>query len=304
MGAIRHGGASAWMGMLVRLAAPISSKLAFKIPVNQEYSIEKIRGVFIICPPRSGGTAIYQAISHALPAIPLTNGHVLFLSHGSRIYRRYKQSDDAFPAQFDNFNGYTSKLYGVNEGNEFFSWTQNPKDLQENFCRLNALLGPKDDECIVLKNVRTYENIQSFYKASQDSGIIFLRVKRDIQKIIESSLKVYRRTGVFHPIPKELQGRKISDPVRFAVEQISSIEKEIDRQLENIPEERKIEFSYEDFCEDPYKFIDDIAVNHLGFSRDDVRHIPAIDNMRVSKKQKVSEDTGKRISELLKNQLK
>ena len=304
IGAIRHGGAAAWMGILVRMAAPITSKIAFSLPLRKSPDIHSVKGVFIFCPPRSGGTAIYQAISHALPSMPLTNGHVLFLKLGSHIYRKFKKSKNAMPAEFNNFNGYTSSLHGVNEGNEFFTWPKVNKNLEKNFLKLTALLGPIENESIVLKNVRTYENIASIYKACSQTGILFVRVKRNPQKIIESSLKVFRRTGVFHPIPNELQGTQIEDPVRFAVKQITLIEKVIDEQLENIPDSRKYVIAYEEFCDDPYTFIEEIALNYLGYSKSDIRHVPAIENMHVSSKQKVPDETVERISVLLKERLK
>jgi len=301
VGAIRNGGAAGRMGILVRGVAPITSWLTFHMLAPVRY-IEKVKGVFIVCPPRSGGTVIYQSIASALPGIPFTNAHVLFLRGGSGIVRKSRAKRKIADKRFKNYNGYTAALAGVNEGNEFLAWAYSQDSAEQkkkNFLKLLNVLSPMDMECVVMKNVRSFEVLDKIYAASTGSNFVFVRVKRDLQKVIESTVREYYDSGSFHPVPRQLENSNINDPIEFAVKQITQIESTLDEKFAKIPKASKYLINYEEFCQYPYRSLIDLATNYLGLAEGDINKTAAIDNIQRSNRSRVSEADSRKIIKVL-----
>ena len=213
-----------------------------------------------------------------------------------------KVNDSGKKVVFNNYNGYTAGLLDVNEGNNIFSWahkSENPGFLISNFDKLLSKLNPEPNEVLVLKNNLAYDVIDRIYKAVDGKQFIFIRVQRDSQAIIESVVKVYEETKHFQPIPEKLRTADITDPIEFAYQQILIINSILDDQFNKIPEKLKFVIEYEDFCKNPYEYMEILAYKYLDLEKGCIRKCPALDSIRESSRVKVSSNESRRISDLL-----
>jgi hypothetical protein len=301
-GALKNGGAEAKMGILIHLLSPFTL-LFDSLPTGKSANnFENVKGVIICGPPRSGSTLIYQAITCALPSVPYTNLHALIPKHASNIIRRHKGRNLISRTQFKNYHGYTSGLFDVNEGNNIFSWAHKSEDskyLIKNFERIIEILNPNQEEVVTLKNNLAYDVIDRIHQATDGKQFIFIRVQRNIQAIIESVLKVYEETKHFQPIPESLLASEIVDPIEFACQQITTINSILDTQFNKIPERFKLVIQYEDFCINPYEFLEMLAYSYLDLKKGSIRKCRALDSIKVSGRVNCTGNETDRIREML-----
>lgn len=310
IGAIYSGHPAAFVGIIVKAISLITHRI--DPPFRRRSSAYSgqpplpIRCAFIVCPPRSGGTVIYQALTCALPSVYLSNVHALFPSLGTRLLRAgHKRLETR--QTFNNYCGYTSHLLDVYEGNEFFEWIhrippgisneEQNQYLRTEFGKVIKLLSPLPSESIILKNVRAYSAVAKLHHAIPE--IVFIRVRRDRQQVIESVVHAFHELGHFHPVPDSLRKMVIKDPIEFAFAQINTIEANLDEQFSLLPKSSQFEIPYEAFCERPHEFVEKLAYDFLKFPYGSVQRCPALTRLRPSTRCKVSGDERLKIQELI-----
>lgn len=309
--AICSGHPAAHLGIVIKAISPAThlvDRLFQQIgPGRLSQSPPHICCAFVVCPPRSGGTVIYQALTRALPSVYLSNAHALFPSLGTRLLRAGRERSKAHQS-FNNYYGYTSHLFDVYEGNEFFEWAhrvplgisgdEHNQYLRTEFDRLIELLSPLPSECVIFKNVRAYSAVKRLHRAVPE--IVFVRVRRDRGQVIESVVRAFHELGYFHPVPDSLLEMAIKDPIEFAFAQIEAIEARLDEQFAHLPQSARFEISYEEFCERPHEFIDKLAYDFLKFPQGSVRECAALARLRQSRRRKVLEAEKLKIQELVR----
>lgn len=257
--------------------------------------------LMIVSPPRSGSTIVYQVLARVIPCVYISNLHAIFPNFASYYLQKKKLFGENISG-FNNYYGYTSSINDVNEGNEFVdSILKNSADknsIRKRFIRFAKMMRATAQQPLIFKNVRNYSNILRLHEAVPE--IIFLRVKRETEQVIQSELKGYYELGTFHPVPKILNDSRIDDPIEFSVRQILEIEQEIDNQKKQIKQSAWVEWTYEDFCSDTLPMIENLIRDYLNMDLSCLRKEAISESLRVSNKTKVSEDETNRISLLLR----
>jgi hypothetical protein len=300
---------AAYLGIGIRAAAPITRLVddaLYLLSRNKpKVDISKIHCIFIVCPPRSGGTLVYQALSRTLPGIYISNIHALFPKMGSRMLRNFNRG--LSKNKFHNYYGYTSSLFDVYEGNELFEWAHRhsvkvpQKKLKDyyryQFQNLVNNLNPRQNECVIFKNARSYFIAKDLHTAIPE--LKFIRVKRNRNQIIESVVRAYHDLGYFHPVPHNLKNSSIKDPVEFAVAQIDEIEFTIDQHFNSLPSSSQFIIEYERFCESASQYINAIAYDFLHLPGGSVIECPALSSLEISKRKKVTDNERLKINSLM-----
>ena len=265
---------------------------------------EEVRCAFLVGPPRCGSTMVYQSLVATLPCIYMSNYHALFPRLGSSLLRRAGLAKEGW--ELRNCYGYAAGLKGVYEGNEYLDWLHSgtadcdaadARTVRARFMGLLNLLQPKPDESVILKNARSCFSVSRLHRAAPE--IVFVRIRRDTEAVVQSAVRAWREIGSFHPVPPSLRTTPIDDPVSFAVAQITGIEVELDRQFGALPKRCQIETDYESFCNRPYDFIECLATEYLGFKSQDVHRFDGLDSLQPSRTRKVSAEEAVRIRQLL-----
>ena len=308
VGAIRSRHPAVYLGLAVKALSPFTRRLDDLIlrwaASDLTHQPNLPRCLFIVCPPRSGGTVIYQALTRAIPSIYLSNAHALFPALATR-WLRSNRSQRRESQTFNNYYGYSSHLFDVYEGNEFFEWLHDPSDaihlsnqtLRLKFSRLIEQLSPLPTECVILKNARAYAAVAKLHGAVPE--ILFIRVKRERSQVVESVVRAFYELKSFHPVPPSLQETNITDPIEYAVAQIEAIEATLDEQFATLSPEARIEISYEAFCLDPYAFINTLTYDFLKFPPGSVQDSSALAQLKPSRRRKVSESDRVKIQSLI-----
>jgi len=257
--------------------------------------------LLVVGPPRSGSTIIYQVLVRAIPSVYISNMHFIFPRYAST----HMLKNNLFGAGlggFHNYYGHTAALYDVNEGNEpmdrLFQGSAVPDQIRQGFISFVENMQAEEGRPLIFKNAGAFGQLTDLHKAVPE--IAFLRIKRDPEQIIQSVVRAYHELGGFNPIPDALRHSTISDPVEFAVRQILEIERVIDAQRLEIDSHSWIEFSYEDFCRNPWPMIENLAANHLGIDLACLRR-NAVPKLQVSTRSKVSEEEARKIKSFLQS---
>lgn len=306
-GAIRSGHPAAYMGILLRLISPFSKpfdQILYRATVKKAQNFPKSTPcIMIVSPPRSGSTIIYQVLVRVIPSVYISNLHSLFPYCASR-YMSKKNRFGSITKPLNNYYGYTSNLYDVNEGNNLvanlFKGGTGIEKFRRNFISFIRFMKPDTERPLIFKNVRFYSRIYELHKYIPE--IIFLRIKRDMEQVVQSVVRAYHELGTFHPIPEKLKNTNIKDPVEFAVNQIIEIEKSIESQKQSINPKNWVEWNYEDFCSNPRSLIKNLVHMTLKLDKSVIREL-AIPSLVASRKSKVDSSEAHRISVLISQKL-
>ena len=305
MGAVRSGSSAAYLGLLLKALAPFThplDKLLYYVSKDGQSDQDELSPcLMIVSPPRSGSTITYQVLVRAIPSVYISNFHVLFPKSASSYLLKKKLFGKKLTG-FNNYYGYTSSFWDVHEGNEIveaiFCNNADERLIRKRFCRFVKIIRASRKRSLIFKNVRAYPHIFRLHQAVPE--IIFLRIKRNTEQVIQSVVKAYHELGTFHPIPQSLINSEINDPVEFAIHQILEIERVIDMQKEKIQKNKWIEWRYEDFCVDTWPMIEDLAENYLKIHPVHLRRDAISEPLKASTRAKVSVDETNRISLLLR----
>jgi hypothetical protein len=302
-GALISGTPAAYMGIFLISIGPFSrlfDRLLYRILSRNEIKEDKLpHCLMIISPPRSGSTITYQVLVRVIPSVYISNLHYMFPNCASS----YMLNKNMFGSQisgFRNYYGYTSSIYDVNEGNiiveAFFHDKANREQIRKRFTKFVVAMRATPDRPLILKNIRAYNHIALL--SSAVSEVVFLRIRRNPEQVIQSTLRAYNELGTFNPVPNNLKNTRINDPVEFAVKQYLEIEREIDLQMEQINQSAKLEWRYEDFCSETWPMIEDLAQNYLKMDPG-LLNRNAAPSLKVSNRVKVNNHEARRISILL-----
>jgi len=302
-GALASGSRAAYLGIFLIAIGPFSrifDRMLYRILFRNEIKEDKLPPcLMIVSPPRSGGTIIYQVLVRVIQSVYISNFHYMFPSCASS-YMGNKNLFGPRTCSFQNYYGYTSSIYDVNEGNiivdEFFRGKANRKQIRERFIKFASVMDATTDRPLIFKNIRAYNRIELLSSAVPE--VVFLRIRRNSEQIIQSTLRAYHELGTFNPVPNNLKKTRINCPVEFAVKQYLEIEREIDLQMEGIKQSAKLEWRYEDFCSETWSMIEDLARNYLKIDPG-ILNKNAVPKLKVSNRVKVKADEEMRISLLL-----
>lgn len=299
-GALKSGYRAAYLALLIKLIKPITHLID---RISALFSHSKKTGgsipipIMIVSPPRGGATIIFQTLVRVLPSTYISNMHALFPRHASQWVI---QRDGKISFKSKNYYGYTANLFDVYEGNEFidpiFDDTQSSTEIKNRFVKLLGNIKADPSMPFIYKNARNYNNTGLLSKAIPE--VLFIRIKRNPEQVIQSEHRAYKELKTFHPIPDSLKNSNITDPLEFNVHQILEIEREIDRQKELIKPEQWVEWEYEAFCEDPIGHISKLA-EQLQIPLSTLRPERLTYKLKASSRKKVSDEEEKRISKLI-----
>lgn len=258
---------SALLNEALRIAAkPIDAMLRGKEKRTRENAVPSNQPVVLVVgAPRSGTTLVYQTLARYLDVSYATNITAMFAQSpitGSRMFNWLPKRDSA---DFRNFYGQTAGLHGPNDG--FSLW--------------NSWLG--DDRYVPRTDLKESEqhSMRQFFHAwsntfrkpflnknNRNTGCLDLLSRT----IPQASFVVVRRNPLLVAqslicARDQVQGDKsvgwglhshssdtTADPLSYVddvCDQILEIEKQLDDQLQHIPEDRLVQITYEGFCEDP-----------------------------------------------------
>jgi hypothetical protein len=200
-----------------------------------------------------------------------------------------------------NYYGYSGSLFDTNEGNQIIAAlirkNADTKLIRKRFAKLITVMQATEYQPFIFKNVRGYPYLRRIKDAIPE--IIFLRIKRNSEDVIQSVVRAYHELGTFHPIPESLRASNIREPVEFAVRQILDIEQTIDAQREKIGQASWLDWLYEDFCLSPWPMVKRMAKDYLNIKASRLRK-DALPTLRISKRIKVKANEAKQISLLLR----
>ena len=190
----------------------------------------------------------------------------------------------------ENYYGYTSSIIDVCEGNELIKAITkgNPtiNQIRNRFIEFMIHIGANKDKPLIFKNVQSYQRINELHKAIPEMH--FLRITRNTEQVAQSMLKAYHDLGYFYYSPvNEDEYSKIT-PAEFSVRHLLSIEKEIEDQLNKVPNENKTHWRYEEFCANSEETTEQFMKNVLGLDNKDANFKNKSIKLTASNRLKVS----------------
>lgn len=303
LGGIRSGHPAAWLGMALKALGPgtrVLDGMVYNFLAQDRPEAGVPPCVMIVSPPRSGSTITYQVLTRAIPSVYISNWHALF----PRLASRSLLKGELFGRNlsgFRNFYGHTSHLRDVNEGNEiiggWFQENEQGEALRRRFARFVSVMQASPDRPFIFKNVRHYAKVLRLHQAVPE--MVFLRIRRDPEQVVQSVVKAYHELGTFHPIPPALASSGTKDYVEFAVRQVFEIEKALDGQLQQINPACWVEWRYEEFCSNHREMIAQFASKYLKLDPAVLRLEALAEPLKASTRVKVSEQEAQRIKHFM-----
>jgi len=223
--------------------------------------------IFIIGPPRSGTTLVYQTIVNAFEVGYLTNLHALL--HGgagivdSIVSRRLRTRPSEYVSEHGNVDGASAPSEA---GAFWYRWfsrsdvegTTNPRD-PESLRRVVAQMIVRRNQPVVFKNVYNSLRIRSLASIFPEAR--FIVVQRSPVMTAQSILLARKRVhgtmekwwSVRPPGIPDLSARS---PEEQAVLQVCGLDASIRRESEAVGMDRFFPLRYEQFCRDTHGTLD------------------------------------------------
>jgi len=223
--------------------------------------LDRYPPVFIIGPPRTGTTLLYQVM--------VNRYNFSFMNNLTRIFYGAPYLVDLLTSRWVKAsvdNEYTShygraiSLTGPSEAGNFWNrWYQNDKPYKEDLSLLRrevVAISQRHSTSVIFKN--TYNSLRIISLTELFPEAIFIVCSRNPVDTAQSILKAridryndkYQWMGVE---PKNLAAIKKHPYWQQVIEQVYYIEKQIDKDSEVVGKERFYKILYEDFCIDVYK---------------------------------------------------
>lgn len=293
--AVTKGQSAGRQALLRRLIAPISWPID-KAFYRKTTVVSKMPPCVIICsPPRSGSTLIYQVLARIFHCSFIANLHQLAPRHATELLTKGHQL--LRPADgLQSFYGHTSALTDVSEGNEMVNYwfkTFDEKEIRLRVLETMEWLQASVERPAIIKNVGLFDKISLLYAAVPE--VTILRLKRNMQSVVESELRGFRELGSINPIPAGLDIKAYENPAELVVNQILCIEKKLDEEMARIPQQRRLDWTYEEFLDSPKETVKKLS-SHIGIAPDwsklDVE-------LRPSSRNNVDKDSKREIAKLI-----
>lgn len=247
-----------------------SSFLTELVPANAAAELPPV--LLVVGAPRSGTTLVYQTLARYLdvtyfsnltsmfPMSPISGTHFLRWLPGGRT------------PDFENFYGQTAGWHGPNDGFQIWNrWlgddryiprTDLTPDEREQMRRLLRVWVQRFEKPFLNKNNRNTGCLQLLAEVLPESRLIVVR--RNPICVAQSLIKARADVQGDKSIGWGLHATDATrnDPLSYVddvCDQILQIEGELDHQLSGISPGRKVELTYEGFCEDPHAALKFIA---------------------------------------------
>lgn len=221
--------------------------------------------ILIAGAPRSGTTLVYQTLSRYMDVSCFSNLTSLFPDApltGTRLFRWLPRRRTA---DFRNYYGQTAGLDGPNDG--FSVWnrwlgddryvprTDLSVDEQQAIARFFSVWCATFGKPFLNKNNRNAGCLKLLSEAIPQAS--FLVVRRNPLFVAQSLIKARQQVQGDKSTGWGLHSHSstdTADPLAYVddvCDQVLRIETELKEQLQRIPQDRIIEFTYEEFCEAP-----------------------------------------------------
>ena len=231
--------------------------------------------VFILGPPRSGTTLIYQAIVHCLTVSYLANFAEYFQLEYSPIIaaklgRFFRLTQDR-RSTFESYYGRTQGLGAPHEGGRLWNrWfpvdahyvgrgdltTEQKRAIYQVVAGIEHTL----DAPFVNKNVKHSVRIQALVEALP--AALFIECRRNQVAVAQSILLARTHDFSGKPwlsvMPKEINSIMGKDLLDQVCEQVYYIERDIAADREAVGRDRFLTVVYEEFCKEPNRHLGEI----------------------------------------------
>lgn len=261
---------------------------------------------FLVGPPRSGTTLLYQSMCRCLKVAFPTNLMVKMEWHGApRLHNTARaligsgvKEDEAFSSEYGHTIGWTAPHEAGQVWNRWFPFKRHHAP--------NGTLSPEEiaaarqfvatvergyDAPFVNKNVMHSMRIESFVELFPEA--LFVEVLRDPLMTAQSIL-IYRQKSAdpqawWSVTPKEVDDLLGLSPAEQSAAQVYYIQKQIDADRARLGAERFLTIRYQDFCSDPNGVLGRIAgfMGERGAPTEQVGRLP--ETFRYSSERRVSE---------------
>jgi sulfotransferase family protein len=217
--------------------------------------------IFIIGPPRSGSTLLYQLVVQRFDVAYLSNRHCRYYGAPSRVERRTRTRP---PGDLSSRYGRTEGPDAPSECPEYWYrfFRRSPQYVprgemsereRRRFRASVRAFGDAAGKPLVFKNLICALRLGPIAEALPES--VFVRIRRDLLATATSLLAgrkaLYGDYGHWWSTePPEIDRLRGLPPEQQVVEQVLSIEALIDAELDDIGADRFNELSYEALCED------------------------------------------------------
>jgi hypothetical protein len=227
-------------------------------------NLGKFPPIFIIGPPRSGSTLLYQVLTDYYDVGYLSNIHCRFWGAPSWLeyifhpLRWRKQSD--FTSSYGRTNGLTAPSECGAYWYRFFRKhpqyvplnEADPKKMKRLRQSLNKL-AQSFNRPVLFKNLFCSLRLQPIYKFIPESLFIF--IKRDLEEnalsLLNGRKSIHGRYDQWLSMePPAIEKLKNMEPCQQVVEQVNHINSLIKNDSSKIGIDRFIEIEYSDFCND------------------------------------------------------
>ncbi len=291
---LRRGGKKIFYAALARLE---------KKPVKRKL---KNAPTFIVCPPRSGSTVLMQAMTSALRVSYFTDSlreskaycgrplpHMTAVlskrfSGKSSFQSTYGRTESIFaPGEGEKYWKHWFKKRGSHTGRKVSDITESQRTQVTNAVGITeAVWG-----CPFVNKTTTLSvYIPALIEIFPDA--LFIHLHRDPIDTAQSLLKARRQKFKrwFGPMPDECEGKNFDSVLEAVCEQITAVDRFIERMKDEHGRRRFIDVDYEQLCRNPQVTIDRIR-EFMGANGAPVeKSFPLPDNFSYSTGQKVSDD--------------
>jgi hypothetical protein len=235
-------------------------------PVKQVKGF-KYSPIFIIGPPRSGSTLLFQVMVNTFNFSYTTNADAKWYGGLSFRKRFFPVPSKETKTDFNSNHGLTRGRYAPHECGEYWYqfFRRKPQYVStdevkggklKHLTRSLQRLTTAGKSPMLFKNMNCALRLGPVHQACPDA--LYIVTHRDLLWNGHSLLKVRKKVhGNYNSWwsmePEEIEDLKILPPEEQVTEQIRAINKEIDEQKRHIGANRFIDIHYEDLCEDPKK---------------------------------------------------
>ena len=249
--------------------------------------------IFIIGPPRSGSTLLYQLVARRYRVCYFSNFMMHFPAATLSTARLSSLWMDCSPPDgYTSVYGETPGLQGPNQGKAFWDlWLQAfPHDIDPDTVSIatkdlikNTVLGLQEVFHAPFINKWPPNSLRLRLLAEIFPDAVFIKITRNPEKVFASILRARRaicqgESGWFSVEPQGRESILRDDPMKQIQWQADKIEGAIDRDSAIIGGDRFITISYEGLVEDPKLMLDKIAGFYhrlCGYALEPRNEIPA-----------------------------
>ena len=231
------------------------------------------RPIFIIGPPRSGSTLLYQTLIQAFNIGYLSNLHCYLFGVPALVEKLRPLDSRSLPNSFSSRHGNTPGLTGPSECAEFWYrfFPRSPQYVAPDFGDANfreafrtavKAFIQKTAKPVLFKNLHCSQRLQPIHRALPEA--LFIVIKRNITDNAHSLLEMRKKikgdySAWWSVEPYSIDSLRPLPPEKQVVGQINSIYEVIERDKEAIGPEHFLELNYESFTQDVFQTIDTIA---------------------------------------------